>query len=454
MWTTGVLADGFWTHPLTKSAALVLFLLFVSATWIETDVYRYAGGILALGAAIAWIRAGFRPPVGWMFALCWLWAAWVFLRYVIAVSSGDVHGHGSSEGIYLFPIFYSALGYALLIHRIAWREACVTFVVVSLLAALLTVDPDSSADGSLYGIFDTNNRIHGSIGAGFVVLAALNVMAYEGRTETDARMRWALEFLCLATVAVCAIGIIGAKAKGVWAALAVGLFVLATFAARDVLGRQARLTGILAAAATIGFVAVFHRTLWDTVAPSLEGLSDLALRAAASRDPVGVVRETLACGGLPQSAHLRLMMWHDAVEVWSNDWLFGNGVGWQDAYARAFYAGMGYDVVHNGYLEIAMRYGIVGLVFTLFVFAWSIAMASKAAGKGLIAPEAFRFHVAAAVYFLATMLTNANNRLSIGESYMIAVGAFGFYCYFAMQADGSRAPQSGGRAPAAPLAEP
>lgn len=51
----------------------------------------------------------------------------------------------------------------------------------------------------------------------------------------------------------------------------------------------------------------------------------------------------------------------------------------------------------------------------------------------MIAPEAFNFHVAALVFFAITIVTNANNRLAIGESYLMAPAAFGFYCLYLCQ---------------------
>ena len=424
-------------HPLTRSAASVLFLLFVSATWIETDAYRFAGVVLAASGVLAYFKGDFRPSIGWMGLLCVIWGVWVAGRYVLALNFGGLNEHGSSEGIYLLPLLYPVLGFTLYIHRAEWRESCILFVATSLLAALVTVDLVNTFDGKFHEIFDTNNRIHGSIGAGFVILAALNLMAYEGRTQRDPRLRWALEILCLATIAICAIGLFGAKSKGVWAALAIGLAVQGAFAAREMLGRQgARMTGLIAAGAAIAVVTIFYRPLWDIVSPSLGSLTTLVLNTARSDDPVALFRETIACGdGLPRGTYLRLMMWHDALEVWSHAVVFGNGIGWQDLYDRSFYAGTGYEVVHNGYLEIAMRYGLVGLAFTLLVFGWSIAMARRACRLDLIAPEALRFHVCAAIYFLATMATNANNRLSIGESYMTAVGAFGFCCLYLVAAN-------------------
>lgn len=431
-----MLADGLWTHPLTRSVAIVLFLLFVSATWIESDVYRYVGTILAMGGALAYLSGGFRPSFGWMGLLCVLWGVWIFGRYVLAVKFGGLHGHGAAEGIYLLPLLYPVLALPMFMYRAEWRKMSVLFIAISLLAALGTVDFLTLFDGDFHEIFVTNNRIHGSIGAGFVILAAINVLAYEGRTEWNPRLRWALEFLCIATIAICAIGLLGAKSKGVWAALAIALAVQGVFAARVTLGSQrVRVTGLAAAAAAVALIAIFHQPLWDTVSPSLDSLTTLLLHMATSSDPVALFRETIACGeGLPRGTYMRLMMWHDAIEVWSHAVVFGNGIGWQDLYRSGFYAGTGYEVVHNGYLEIAMRYGLVGIGFTLLVFGWSISMARRACRQGLIAPEAFRFHVCAAVYFLATMVTNANNRLAIGESYMTAVGAFGFCCLFLVAA--------------------
>jgi len=60
-------------------------------------------------------------------------------------------------------------------------------------------------------------------------------------------------------------------------------------------------------------------------------------------------------------------------------------------------------------------------------------MARRALRLGLISPEAFRFHVTALVFFAVTIVTNSNNRLAIGETYMIAAAAFGFYCLYLCQ---------------------
>ena len=59
--------------------------------------------------------------------------------------------------------------------------------------------------------------------------------------------------------------------------------------------------------------------------------------------------------------------------------------------------------------------------------------ARRAAQRRLIPTEAYRFHVVSIVFFFGTILTNSNNRLAIGETFMITAAAFGFYCFYLMQ---------------------
>jgi O-antigen ligase len=125
------------------------------------------------------------------------------------------------------------------------------------------------------------------------------------------------------------------------------------------------------------------------------------------------------------------MLWSNAVEVWSHDFILGNGVAWKDLWVAARYRDVGFDLIHNGYLEVAVRYGLVGLAFYGALYLWSVAMARRASARGLIPRQAFNFHVVSLVFFLATIMTNSNNRLAIGESYMLVAAAFGFFCHFA-----------------------
>ena len=59
--------------------------------------------------------------------------------------------------------------------------------------------------------------------------------------------------------------------------------------------------------------------------------------------------------------------------------------------------------------------------------------ARRAIKRGLITTEAYRFQVVSLVFFFATLLTNSNNRLAIGETFMMTAAAFGFYCFYLIQ---------------------
>ncbi len=102
-----------------------------------------------------------------------------------------------------------------------------------------------------------------------------------------------------------------------------------------------------------------------------------------------------------------LMLWYNAIEVWSQRSLFGNGIAWRDMFAATRYADIGFDIVHNGYLEIGMRYGFLGLAFYAVLFGWSMVQARRAVQRGLIPVGAYRFQVVSIVFFFGTILTNS-----------------------------------------------
>jgi hypothetical protein len=49
---------------------------------------------------------------------------------------------------------------------------------------------------------------------------------------------------------------------------------------------------------------------------------------------------------------------------------------------------------------------------------------------GLISGPAYLCFVFSLAFFLLSLLTNSNNRLAIGESFFLFVGAFGFCCRY------------------------
>src|SRR5690606_26604553 len=70
----------------------------------------------------------------------------------------------------------------------------------------------------------------------------------------------------------------------------------------------------------------------------------------------------------PFSLRERLELWTNASEVWSSNLLFGAGPEWIDLWKKTTYSSIGYNLMHNGYFEIAIRYGIFGLAFFALLF--------------------------------------------------------------------------------------
>jgi O-antigen ligase len=136
------------------------------------------------------------------------------------------------------------------------------------------------------------------------------------------------------------------------------------------------------------------------------------------------------------------MLWVNALEVWMRHPIFGAGAYWLTEWQDRPYHTRIYNVFHNGYLEVAARYGIAGLAFYAFLFAWASRQVLLAARAKLVEPYAWRCYISTLVFFALTLLSNSNNRLAIGESYMWFAAAFGFYCFYLRQRANLVAPRT------------
>jgi O-antigen ligase len=412
-------------------AALCLFMLLVSAVWIESDAYRYAAVILVFWGLAEYWRAEFRPCIGWMGYLCIAWVAFVAMRYVLVYLDPSVRSRGTSEGIYLFPILYSTVGYMMFRFRHVLGAAATLFIVVSIAMAAITLQPSALFESGPVAFLMMNNTIHSSVGAGFIILAAINFAGFISRNQPGRMHRVLWEIAAYATVALCVVGLYGAKSKGVWVALAIAFCAQAFVSLRSSYGKRGRLIGLGFVTALAAFVSAFSAGIWSRIGPTYDSAMAIARSMVNSGRPAEAIHAAIASGTVPESMNIRLMLWANAVEVWSHDLILGNGIGWKDLWVDARYRDVGFDLIHNGYLEVAVRYGLVGLAFYGVLYVWSVAMARRASARGLIPPQAFNFHVVSLIFFLVTIMTNSNNRLAIGESYMLVAAAFGFFCHFA-----------------------
>lgn len=411
----------------------LFFVVLISAIWVETDAYRVAAALLVVTGIGIYFFEDFKPSIGWMGVACIGWAVYVGIRYIIIYRSGATQSLGASEGIYLLPAFYITVGYMMFLYRRILWPLVLLWLLISLVLVTASVQWLSFRDGGPHPYLFMNNTIHSSVAGGLIVIGAMNLAAYAGKNLRNRRQRLLLEASAFALIAVTCIGLYGAKSKGVWLALAAASLVQFLMSVSLRIGRPALLKGALLATALALFVGSFAFANWSAIDTSYDSSIGVVSKALASGHPLASLREAIGSGTVPTSTNIRLMLWHNAIEVSSRNVLFGNGIAWRDIYLTTRYADIGFDIVHNGYLEIGMRYGLLGLGFYAVLYGWSMLGARRAVQRRLIPAEAYRFHVVSIVFFFGTILTNSNNRLAIGETFMLTAAAFGFYCFFLLQ---------------------
>ncbi len=415
------------------SVVALLFLILISAVWVETDSYRIAALILVLWGIAAYLVVDFRPTIGLMGFGCLAWVGLVMARYVTAYLSGTLNSLGTSEGIYLLPAFYMTVGYMMFLYRRLLPRLAILFIGLSLVTIATTVEWMTLFDGEFHPFLYMNNTIHSSIAGGLIILAAVNVALYAHANIADRKRCWLIEAIAYLTIVTGFVGLYGAKSKGVWVAIAGACFVQMILSAHLTFRAAAVAKAVILLGAVSGFVWLFAAGNWAAISPSYDSTETIVLNAVATGHPLQALREAIASGTVPHSTNIRLMLWHNAIEVWAKSPFLGNGIAWRDLYGATTYQDVGFDIVHNGCLEIAMRYGFLGLAFYAVLYGWTTVMARRAVKRGLIATEAYWFHVVSLAFFFATLLTNSNNRLAIGETFMITAAAFGFYCFYLLQ---------------------
>ena len=120
-------------------------------------------------------------------------------------------------------------------------------------------------------------------------------------------------------------------------------------------------------------VAIGRENIWASIGPSVESAYWIIGEAQRTGSLSDAVQAAVASGQVPPSMNERLILWSNAMETWSHNIVFGNGILWEKVFLQGHYKDVGYNILHNGYFEIAVRYGLVGLAFYGLLFAWSVS---------------------------------------------------------------------------------
>lgn len=425
----GRAADGF---------VLAAWTCLVSAVWVESDLYRYAALALVLwGLAVyVFMEKDFRPSIGLMGIASIAWIAFIGLRYAWVVASKPITSQGASEGIYFFPLIYPTVGLVFFLYRQQVGRMLGLFVVISLAGLIATVGVTDAFSGTAarVGFLFHNNLIHASVGGGFIAVASAVLARHLGSSQQPGRpWRQVGVAACLGVLLLCLIGIFGAASRGVWFAIVLSLpLTLAGHlpGASRLAENAIRLGAALTAAAVL---VVLWTPISTAVAPLIESTAGLVGQVYRHEAMGAVIEHAIAGKSLPISYEERLILWVKAVQIWSTAWVFGTGIYWRTLWDDPQSMKAPYDLMHNGYLEIGVRYGLVGLAFYATLFGWALRQSWLCMKRRLIAPRLFDFHAISLVFFLVTLLSNSNNRLALGESYMMVSAGFGFCCFYLLQ---------------------
>ena len=424
----------------------LLLMVLLSPVWYETDAYRIALLLIAVLALVHYFTVDFwyesRPRIGAMGLACIAWGAYVAWRIAAFAMSHPGEPLGSNEGIYLLTAAYGTLGYAMWRYMNRPLVLATTFMIVSLAALIWGFDFGLLEAGHRASTRLHNNTIHAAIAAGFILLAAIAYGAHAVAVAERDRS-WpasAMVALAGATAIVAALTVIALTSKGVWLSLGVALPLLLIAIARHGVRHGKNRAGLAlftsaAAVLTASTAFAFKDRLVSISLKSTESAISLGEAVLGSGSIAQSMRDIAGNPETPRTVVDRLTLWVNGLEIWQNHPIAGAGLAWLGEWQnRPDGTTMPFDFFHNGFLEIAVRYGFVGLVFYGVLFAWSARQAHRASLEGLLPRTAWHLHVSAMVYFALTLLTNSNVRLAIGEAYMLFAAGFGFYC-FALRQD-------------------
>lgn len=430
----------------------VVLLVMLSVFWVESDAYRYAGMALVVFALYYYFGRDFwrydRPLIGYAGIMCLLWGLFVGLRFGIHAIFSDGQDLGSAEGIYLFPVFYTTLGFGIWLFCRKPLLLVITFMVVSLGVLLVSTDYASLALGTRAVTFTHGNTIHASVAAGFILIFSICFTVYmTTQKEFSIFVRSLLLAIGFCGVIMALVNVLILTSKGVWLAAAVALPVLflGLLFNRGQQRAKARLSRFTVIAAVVILCSVAIGEYSNKLISSGQATFSVGLNIASGvADGNGLIismEKMIDSTDVPASARERLELWVDAFTIWSKSPIFGAGIGWQAEWEKRTHS-QDFNIFHNGFLEVGVRHGLFGIGFYVFIFGWATRKVFLASKHELIAPTAANCYLAVLVFFIVTIMTNSNNRLAIGESFMWLAISFAFYCAFLLQKKGIERPRT------------
>ncbi|OEC99707.1 O-antigen ligase family protein [Rhizobium sp. YK2] len=424
---------------MTKPLAIIggiLWLLVASPTVVESDAYRYATALLSLIALYYYMKAPIRPRTDWIGWLCMGWAFYVMARFFITFWLTPQHDIGASDWLYAFPFFFPIMGVAFLLYEELMEKIVAAYFAVVLIMLVATQHLREVFAGETIRPLIMNNQIHGAVACGMIVIFTLFwLLHYLTDKSSDRRIARFAYVASPFIFALCFIAIYGAKSKGVWLALGITLPVLALITLTYLRLRSGAIIIIAVAALLITGIYGVRHNLDKTAGPTVSAALSMVENVANGHEMGGVVSNAISSSNTPVSMDERLQLWSNSWEVFSSAPIFGWGNRWLERWAETRYSHVQYTLLHNGYLEILVRYGLFGAAIMGFMLATFIRAVWRARKAGIIPRAAWHAYITCLFFFSLTLLSNSNNRLAIGESLAFASSAFACWCHMRLKGE-------------------
>ncbi|MDM9645461.1 O-antigen ligase family protein [Rhizobium sp. S163] len=410
----------------------LLWVLASSALLVESDTYRYACAILAIIALVYYVREPLRPRTNWLGWLCMGWALYVLARFAFIYLTTEHHDMGGSDWLFAFPLFFPILGVAFALYEGEMERIIAAFfvVAVAMLAVTVALTIGTITTGVAVRPLVMNNQIHGAVACGLIfVMSTFWLLHYLTTPNADRRFARLAYVVSPLVLVLCVIAIYGAKSKGVWLAMAFTLPVLAIVGMRyiKVRARGGLVMACAIALLGVGIYAVRHN-LDQTAGPTIKATTLLFSGVLGSSNHAETITQTIQSDTTPVAMDERLQLWSNGWELFSSAPIFGWGNEWLERWQHTRYAHVSYTLLHNGYLEILVRFGLFGAVVMALILASFIVSVCKACRQGIIPRAAMHAYLVCIFFFALTLLSNSNNRLAIGESLALVTSAFACWC--------------------------
>jgi len=427
------------TGSLKRPVAIIgglLWLLVASPTVLESDAYRYATALLSLIALYYYMKAPIRPRTDWIGWLCMGWAVYVMARFFITFWLTPQHDIGASDWLYAFPFFFPIMGVAFLLYEELMEKIVAAYFGVVLIMLVATQHLREVFAGETIRPLIMNNQIHGAVACGMIVIFTLFwLLHYLTDKSSDRKIARFAYVVSPFIFALCFIAIYGAKSKGVWLALGITLPLLALVTLTYLRLKSGVIIVVAVAALLVAGIYGVRHNLDKTAGPTVSAAFTMVENVFEGHEMGGVVTNAISSTNTPVCMDARLQHWSNSREVFPAAPLYGWGNRWLEPRVGTRFSHVQYTLLHNGYLEILVRYGLFGAAVMSLMLGIFIRAVWRARKAGIIPRAAWHAYILCLFFFSLTLLSNSNNRLAIGESLAFASSAFACWCHMRLKGE-------------------